>query len=457
MKRNVDLLEGKIFPALASLALPIMLTSLVQMAYNLTDMIWIGRLSAGAVAAVGASGMFSWLSLGLGLVASTGGQILVAQKLGAGDREEAASYARISIQMGLSLSVLFGLFCVLMNRPLIGFFRLNSASVIADARLYLVITCGLVIFPILNQILTRLFTAMGNSRTPFLANAAGMALNILLDPLLIFGPGPVPAMGVAGAAAATVGSQAFVFLLFFLCARREPLLFSGIRLLQKPDRRRVLAIVRIGLPSSLQNMAFSAISMCIARMIAGWGDAAVAVQKVGSQIESISWMTAEGFSAAVNAFVAQNFGAGNHSRIRKGYCVSMTVIVLWGLFCNLVLFTLPGPIFRFFIPDAEVLPMGVQYLKILSLSQLFMCVEITTAGAFSGLGRTLPPSLVGILFTSIRIPAAMVLTKTPLGLDGIWWSITVSSIFKGSILFAWFLLSGLPRRNPPEKTSPSGR
>ena len=76
-------------------------------------------------------------------------------------------------------------------------------------------------------------------------------------------------------------------------------------------------------------MAFSAISMCIARMIAGWGDAAVAVQKVGSQIESISWMTAEGFSAAVNAFVAQNFGAGNHSRIRKGYCVSMTVIVLW--------------------------------------------------------------------------------------------------------------------------------
>ena len=101
--------------------------------------------------------------------------------------------------------------------------------------------------------------------------------------------------------------------------------------------------------------------------------------------------------------------------------------------------------------------MGVQYLKILSLSQLFMCVEITTAGAFSGLGRTLPPSLVGILFTSIRIPAAMVLTKTPLGLDGIWWSITVSSIFKGSILFAWFLLSGLPRRNPPEKTSPFGR
>ncbi len=456
MNRTVNLLEGKIFPALASLALPIMLTSLVQMAYNLTDMIWIGRLSAGAVAAVGASGMFSWLSLGLGLIASTGGQILVAQKLGAGDREEAVSYARISIQMGISLSLLFGLFCVLLNRPLIGFFRLNSGSVVADARIYLVITCGLVIFPILNQILTRLLTAMGNSRTPFLANAAGMVLNILLDPLLIFGLGPVPAMGVAGAAAATVGSQAFVFLLFFLCVRREPVIFSHIKLRTKPDGRRVRAIFRIGLPSSLQNMAFSAISMCIARMIAGWGDAAVAVQKVGSQIESISWMTAEGFSAAVNAFTAQNFGAGNHSRIRKGYRISMTVIILWGLLCNLVLFTLPGPIFRFFIPDAEVLPMGIQYLKILSLSQLFMCVEITTAGAFSGLGKTLPPSLVGIVFTSLRIPAAMVLSQTSLGLDGIWWCITVSSMLKGSLLFLWFLLSGLPGNRPPKKAPHSG-
>ncbi|MCI8465934.1 MAG: MATE family efflux transporter [Lachnospiraceae bacterium] len=440
MNRNVNLLEGKIFPALTSLALPIMLTALVQMAYSLTDMIWIGRLSAGAVAAVGASSMFGWLSRGMGIVASMGGQVLVAQKLGAGDQKEAVSFARLAIQMGVFFSVLFGFFTVFFNRPLIGFFRLNAASVVADARIYLIITCGLVIFSVLNQILTGLLTAMGNSRTPFLVNAAGMTLNILLDPLLIFGAGPVPAMGVSGAAVATVGSQAFVFLLFVLSIRREPVIFSKISLLRKPDSHRIRVLVRIGLPSALQNMAFSAISMYIARMIAGWGDAAVAVQKVGSQIESISWMTADGFSAAVNAFVAQNFGSGNRSRIRQGYRISMAVVTVWGIFCTLVLFLLPGPIFQFFIPDATVLPMGIQYLKILSLSQLFMCVEITTAGAFSGLGKTLPPSLVGILFTSARIPAATVLMSTSLGLNGIWWSITVSSILKGVLLFLWFLL-----------------
>ena len=94
MKQQVNLLKGKIFPALTALALPIMLTSLVQMAYNLTDMIWIGRLSADAVAAVGAASMFSWLSRGMGIVARMGGQVLVAQKLGSGKEEEAVLYAQ---------------------------------------------------------------------------------------------------------------------------------------------------------------------------------------------------------------------------------------------------------------------------------------------------------------------------------------------------------------------------
>ncbi len=440
MKQQVNLLKGKIFPALTALALPIMLTSLVQMAYNLTDMIWIGRLSADAVAAVGAASMFSWLSRGMGIVARMGGQVLVAQKLGSGKEEEAVSYAQASVQMGIFLSVVFGLITVFFCKPLIAFFKLNSSVVIADAEIYLAITCGLVLFSVMNQIFTGLLTAMGNSRISFLSNTIGMVINIFLDPLLIFGWGPIPAMGVAGAAIATVASQAIVFFLFLSAVRKEPVIFSKIRLLRKPDGEKIKAITKIGLPSSLQSMAFSAISMIIARVIAGWGDAAVAVQKVGSQIESISWMTAEGFSAAVNAFVAQNFGSGNWSRVKKGYQTSMAVVLAWGLLCTVILFTVPEFIFRIFIPDPEILPMGVQYLKILSYSQLFMCIEITTSGAFSGLGKTMPPSLIGIVFTVARIPAAIFLMKTSLGLDGIWWSITISSVFKGIFLFLWFLV-----------------
>ena len=178
--------------------------------------------------------------------------------------------------------------------------------------------------------------------------------------------------------------------------------------------------------------------MVIARIVAGFGDSAVAVQKVGSQIESISWMTSDGFAAAVNSFIAQNFGAGNAARAKKGYRCSMVVVLLWGVFCTIVLIVFPAPIFRIFIPEADVLPMGVAYLQILGVSQLFMCMEITTAGAFSGLGRTLPPSVVSITLTTARIPLALLLISTPLGLNGIWWSITISSIFKGLVLTAAF-------------------
>ena len=433
MKTRINLLEGNILPALSALALPIMATSLIQMAYNLIDMIWIGKIGASAVASVGAAGMFMWLSNGLATLAKMGGQIKVGHALGAQKKEDAASYAQSSIQMGIVFAIGFGILSVVFADEMIGFFQLNSAQVIQDAKLYLMITCGLVIFSFMNQIFTGILTAMGNSRTSFIATGIGLVLNIVLDPLFIFGFGAIPPMGVAGAAIATVLAQLVVMLLFLYTILRDTVLFSNVHILHSYSSQHTMEIFRIGLPSAVQSMLFSGISMVIARLIAGWGDAAVAVQKVGSQIESISWMTAEGYAAALNSFVAQNHGAKNTDRIREGYRLSMIVMLSWGVFCSLVLIVFPQLIFQVFIQEAEVLPMGVDYLRILGVSQLFMCMEITTAGAFSGLGKTLPPSIVSITLTGARIPMAILLGRW-LGLNGVWWAITISSIGKGIVL-----------------------
>lgn len=438
MKTRINLLEGNILPALSALALPIMATSLIQMAYNLIDMIWIGKIGASAVASVGAAGMFMWLSNGLATLAKMGGQIKVGHALGAQKKEDAASYAQSSIQMGIVFAIGFGILSVVFADEMIGFFQLNSAQVIQDAKLYLMITCGLVIFSFMNQIFTGILTAMGNSRTSFIATGIGLVLNIVLDPLFIFGFGAIPPMGVAGAAIATVLAQLVVMLLFLHTILRDTVLFSNVHILHSYSSQHTMEIFRIGLPSAVQSMLFSGISMVIARLIAGWGDAAVAVQKVGSQIESISWMTAEGYAAALNSFVAQNHGAKNTDRIREGYRLSMIVMLSWGVFCSLVLIVFPQLIFQVFIQEAEVLPMGVDYLRILGVSQLFMCMEITTAGAFSGLGKTLPPSIVSITLTGARIPMAILLGRW-LGLNGVWWAITISSIGKGIVLLGWFL------------------
>lgn len=449
MKTRINLLEGNILPALSALALPIMATSLIQMAYNLIDMIWIGKIGASAVASVGAAGMFMWLSNGLATLAKMGGQIKVGHALGAQKKEDAASYAQSSIQMGIVFAIGFGILSIVFADEMIGFFQLNSAQVIQDAKLYLMITCGLVIFSFMNQIFTGILTAMGNSRTSFIATGIGLVLNIMLDPLFIFGFGAIPPMGVAGAAIATVLAQLVVMLLFLHTILRDTVLFSNIHILHSYSSQHTMEIFRIGLPSAVQSMLFSGISMVIARLIAGWGDAAVAVQKVGSQIESISWMTAEGYAAALNSFVAQNHGAKNIDRIREGYRLSMIVMLSWGVFCSLVLIVFPQLIFQVFIQEAEVLPMGVDYLRILGVSQLFMCMEITTAGAFSGLGKTLPPSIVSITLTGARIPMAILLGRW-LGLNGVWWAITISSIGKGIVLLGWFL-KDMKRAGMPER------
>lgn len=441
MSKRIDLLEGNIFSSLTNLALPIMLTSLIQMAYNLTDMAWIGRVGSGAVAAVGAGGMFVWLSQSLATLARMGGQVKAGHCLGAGDRTNATLYAQNALQMGTLFGVGYGLLMLMTAGPLVGFFGLSEA-VTQEAKVYLYITGGLVVFTTLNQIFTGLITATGNSRTPFQITTAGLVFNIVFDPLFIFGFGPVPAMGVAGAAIATVLAQALVMLLFIRYARSDDHLLALVRVFAPPSKKHMKDICVIGLPTALQGAFFTIISILISRIVAGWGDAAIAVNRVGSQIESLSWMTADGFAAAVNSFIAQNYGAKNYERAKKGYRAALAVISGWGVVTTLLLVFLAKPIFSLFIPETAIIPLGVHYLVILGYSQLFMCVEIVAAGAFGGFGKTLPPSLVSILFTAARIPMAMVLSKTVLGLNGVWWTMTITSIIKGvlmALLLEFFL------------------
>ncbi len=438
MSKNVNLLDGSIIGSMSRLAFPIMGASLIQMGYNLVDMIWIGRLGSGAVAAVGAAGMFLWMANGVTTVPRIGGQVTVGQKLGAGQQKEAAEYAACALRMGLFLGIIYGLICALFNKPLISFFKLNSPEVIAEARWYLVIAGGLLIFFFLDQVIGGILAAMGNTVTTFRVTTVGLVINLVLDPVLIFGLGPFPRLEVIGAALATVFAQMIVFLLYLKAIWNEPVIFRNLRLLRRSNRVHLNEIVKIGLPSALQDVLFSAISMVIARFVAGYGDAAVAVQKVGGQIESISWMMGGGFAMAVNSFVAQNYGAGKIERVRKGFRTAIMIMRIWGLFNTFFLMTFPKFFFSIFISEPDVIPMGVDYLRIIGISEVFICLEGAATGAFQGLGKTVPPSIVGITFNALRIPAALLLSHTALGLNGIWWVLTVSCIFKGTILPLWY-------------------
>lgn len=439
MKKNIDLLNGNILTSLTELALPIMATSLVQTAYNLTDMAWIGMVGSDAVAAVGAAAMYTWLSSGVATLARMGGQVKSAHAYGEGNRREAVQYGKGALQLALVLAAVYGIITNLLAGPLIDFFHLNSNLVVENAIVYLRIACGLILFAFIGQTLTGLYTASGNSRTPFVANCIGMGANIVLDPLLIFGLGPIPGMGVAGAAIATVTAQFIVALVLVISMRRDPVLASQMRVWIPTPLSNIKTMVRIGFPAAIQSMLYCGISMVLTRFVTAWGDTAVAVQRVGGQIESISWMTADGFGTAINAFVGQNYGAGNLKRVKKGYMTASAIMFIWGIFTTCLLIFGAAPIFSLFIHEAEVIPAGADYLRIIGFSEMFMCVELMTVGALSGMGKTMEASVITIILTASRIPLAVILGGTAMGLNGIWWALTISSIVKGIIFFVYYL------------------
>lgn len=435
MRQNINLTEGNISKSLTLLALPIMGTSLINMLYNLTDMMWLGRLSTDAVAGAGTVGFFLWFGMGLVAISQIGVGVGVSQSYGRDDIDGVKSFISNAIKLDLFIAIVYSLSLLIFRHKVIGFFNLGDPKVVQMALDYLVIVSFGLVFHFINPVFSGIFNASGNSFTPFVINSVGLIVNIILDPLLIFGVGPFPRMEIKGAALATVLAQVVVTFTFIIAARKNKPLFSDLNLFKLPELKYIKKITKLGVPAFMQIAMHSGIGMVIARILSGWGPMAIAVQSIGSQIESISWMTAEGFSTAISTFVGQNYGAKNYDRVKEGYYKGLRIVCTIGLITTTLFVFGAEPIFKIFIKDDPIaLKEGIIYLRILGLSQIFMCAEIASTGAFNGIGRTHQPAISGITFNALRIPGALILSSTALGLSGIWWSISISSMFKGIIL-----------------------
>lgn len=431
-----DLTEGSIIKKLFLVAIPIMGGQIVQMTYNLTDMFWLGRLSSHAVAASGTVGMYLWLSNAFFMFGRMGAEIGVAQNLGKRNPEKAKTFAQSSIVINFMLGILYGLFLLIGNRFLVGLFNIPEANVVQLAQDYLIIVGIGIPFTFITSAVTGIFNGSGNSATPFTINAIGLVTNIILDPLLIFRFD----MGIKGAALATIIAQILACILSVLALlfyKHRP--FEKISLFVLPTKDILQQIFKWATPVAVESFFFTTLTMIISRFVATWGADAMTTQRISSQIESLSWLIAGGFSSALTAFIGQNYGAKKWDRIHSGFFAARNIMIVWGLITTLILYFGGGKIFALFLPnEPKILAMGVVYLKILAVCQLIACLEGVASGFFRGMGRTAPPSIVSTVCNALRVVAAYFLSQTSLGLEGIWWAVSLGAAVRGLWLYLWY-------------------
>ena len=434
-----DLTQGGIFRQLTSLAFPLMAISFIQMAYNLVDILWIGRLGSESVAAVGSIGMLMWMMNSFALISKVSAEITIGQSIGARRFDQASIYAShtttIAIIIGLVLGTLFFLF----PQPYVSFYELKN-EIARDAEGYLrIISIGIpIMFMTLN--FSGIYIGSGRGDLPFYFNATGLIMNILLDPLLIFGLGIIPPMGVRGAALATLISQTIVLILFVRHLKKREGLLGRFRFLIRPRRRYTLNIFKLGLPVAAMNIYFAFINMNLARVASLYGGhLGIMSQTTGGQIEGISWNTSTGFSTALGSFTAQNYAAGKMKRANKAFYQTLIIMSAIGIVATWAFIFHGEAIFSLFVPEKIAYEAGGEYLLIIGLSQIFVMFEITTQGIFNGLGRTTPPAVISIIFNTLRIPLALFLGRN-IGVTGVWWAISITSILKGIILFVCHLI-----------------
>ena len=428
---KIDLTKGKVLSVLTMLAVPIMGSSLLQFTYNLIDMLWVGSLGSDAIASIGSCSFYISLGYSINALAIIGCGIKVAHALGEKNEIKVQRYINSGITLNLFIGIFYGIILILFGKNIIGFLGLNNIKVESQAYNYLIINAPILIISFFNLLYTRILSSYGNNKLSFKINGIGVVINIILDPIFIY----VLNFGVVGAAISTLMANIIMILIYRLKAHN--ILSYDFNV--KQDYEKIKEIIILGFPIATQRILFTFINIILAKMIAKYGSDAIAAQKIGLQIESVTYMVIGGLNGAILSFTGQNYGAKKYDRILKGYNSSLCIGLTYSFTMSLLFFIYGPHIVRLFIREEGTLIIAAEYLKIIAFSQVFSAIEMVTNGLFTGIGKPKIPSIISITFTVLRIPMALAFMKY-YGLTGVWMSIAASSILKGITAYMVYII-----------------
>jgi putative MATE family efflux protein len=429
-KENI-LTQGSILKALVRLSIPLILTNILQTAYNLTDTFWVGRLGKTAVAAVSLSFPIIFIIISLGSGLAIAGSILVAKRKGAQDEQAVTHISTQTFFSVFVISVLLAVTGFYTTPLLVGIMRV-SPEVFTDAVDYLKITFAGMPAMFIFVIFQSLMRSIGEVKLPFYIVLSTVLLNLVLDPVFIFGwHDYILPQGVKGAAWASVGTQilAAVISLYYLFKG-----YKGIHLNlpdYKPDYTLIKTMFKLGLPVSIEQVSRAAGIFAMVVLVAHFGTLALASYGIGTRILSFVIIPAFGLGMATSTLVGQNIGAQAYERVKK--TLQLSLGIAFGLLniAGLLLFIFARDAARFFIPeDNDTIIQSAIFIKTLAVSFGFLGLLIVLIGAFRGAGKTKISMLLALFSVwIIRFPLAYYLSyHTGMKEFGIWISYPVTNI-----------------------------
>jgi putative MATE family efflux protein len=424
-----DFSKGSIPRHLLAFSIPMLLGNLIQIGYSLINIIWVGHLvGENAVGAVGISFPILFILIGFAMGITLATTILVSQYYGARDYEMVKKVVNNSFSWPLIVGVVLTFVCILSRNFLLGLIKTPPEN-FAMASSYLSIMLLSFILTYMGFIISSILRGIGDTVTPLIFMAMGVGLNAILDPFLIGGFGPFPRLGLNGAAYATLISQVAALSLGFtyLNWKNHLVAFHPRRLIF--DGHLTFLVFKIGIPSIIQQSLVSIGFMFVTTFVNSFGSAATNAFGAVGRVDMVVIMPAVSMSMAVAALTGQNLGAGKPERVKEVFKSGLVMTSSITIFISLIVVFFSKLILNLFGlgEDAKVMEIGITYLRIVGSSYLFFAVMFISNGVINGAGHTMITMTFTLLsLWLVRVPVSWWLSKTSLGITGVWIAIALS-------------------------------
>jgi putative MATE family efflux protein len=442
-KKGRDLTRGSLHGAIWTLAPAMMLEMGVLNVAQVLDAYWVGQLGSAALAAVTISTTVRWVLNSLANGLGTGGMAVVARRIGAGDEEAAGQATGQTILLGLGASLLLAGLGLAVARPILILMG-ASAEVLPLGLAYLRVALAGVFTLVLSFITNSILRGAGEARWSMRVLMLSTATTIVLEPVLIFGPGPLPALGVVGSAwAFLLGYGAGLILQIVLLVRGRTRIRIHMGHL-RPDLALMKQIVGIALPSTVQMTLRSSSRLAILALVGLYGTFATAGYGVANRLLLMALIPCFGLGNAAGTLVGQNLGAGQPERSERSAWWVSAYAAGYMTVAAAVLTLLAPALIGLFDPTPQVVAFGTECLRLVAWSEVASAIAVVLARSFGGAGNTVP-AMAGNLISLWGLEVALAFGLSSglgWGITGVWWGRTLANLANGTLLGLWFRRGG---------------